>query len=238
MPDSLFLGVLIDQISFSSFFSNIFRDSFTLEKVFPPQLSILLIYSTSLFAHFYPYYTENPDALMQSKAPDQQRKTIILHQGSEKNPRALYQQTVRYDQNITPFPSKKRLLKGLIFSELLKKVEYLEKIRPSVEKVSLFLQRFACSMLSSHSSKFAILFQQNDYDLFTIRHLYYEVVENLFSYFKQLINQITFLWREYALDFAEKSNQQTNWHRIVAQITSGGGVGVFFYCHCSTLVEQ
>ena len=69
MPDSLFLGVLIDQISFSSFFSNIFRDSFTLEKVFPPQLSILLIYSTSLFAHFYPYYTENPDALMQSKAP-------------------------------------------------------------------------------------------------------------------------------------------------------------------------
>ena len=69
MPDSLFLGVLIDQISFSSFFSNIFRASFTLEKVFPPQLSILLIYSTSLFAHFYPYYTENPDALMQSKAP-------------------------------------------------------------------------------------------------------------------------------------------------------------------------
>ena len=44
MPDSLFLGVLIDQISFSSFFSNIFRDSFTLEKVFPPRsfLSTLL----------------------------------------------------------------------------------------------------------------------------------------------------------------------------------------------------
>ena len=64
-----------------------------------------------------------------------------------------------------------------------------EKIRPRAltnKRVFCILVnvRFACWMLSSHSSKFAILCQQNDYDLFAIRHLY-EVVENfLFSYFK------------------------------------------------------